>query len=178
MLIYLTYTVVCDSTDKIVREQLNNVMAMRHNNRHNLLHWSHEITGSRTHDPQQHACKIAWLIYMRFRLDMLDQQNIFPKPCCLGHAFLLVYKLSARKSFVLVIERREHDRGYLYNPYRRVLVFPHDTYLHFFSVHQSVWNRCNIIIFRSITMLCRFDNILQNILHIHNEYEEYSVEYC
>ena len=36
----------------------------------------------------------------------------------------------------------------------------------------------HITLFRSITMLCGTNNILQNIPHIQIEYGEYFVEYC
>jgi hypothetical protein len=35
-----------------------------------------------------------------------------------------------------------------------------------------------ITLFKSITMLCGTDNILQNIYHIQSECGEYSIEYC
>ena len=36
----------------------------------------------------------------------------------------------------------------------------------------------DITLFRSIIMLCGIDNILQNIPHIHIEFEKYFEEYC
>ena len=35
-----------------------------------------------------------------------------------------------------------------------------------------------ITLFRSTTVLCGTHNIMQNIPHIHTEYEEYFMEYC
>ena len=34
-----------------------------------------------------------------------------------------------------------------------------------------------ITLFKAITILCRTDNMLNNINHIHIEYEEYSTKY-
>ena len=40
------------------------------------------------------------------------------------------------------------------------------------------WCTVFIILFRSITMFCGIDSILQNILHIQTKCEEYSTNYC